>query len=84
MNYYDLGYHHQFISRNFNKMEMYYLKAIEQGDVDAMFNLGFYYFETENNEGMNKYLGMASIQSNKAFLILKVCKLYEYFKNYSF
>jgi len=48
------------IKKNYEQMKKYYLIAIEKGNSDAMYNLGFYYQETKKDyKKMKKYYLMA-------------------------
>jgi hypothetical protein len=50
-----LGYSYQYIEKNYVLMRKYYLMAIKKGNVDAMYNLGFYYGNEGKKISMKKY-----------------------------
>lgn len=49
-----------FLKSDIPNAEKYYQKAVEKGDVDAMFGLGFLYDEIKNIEDSEKYYRMAA------------------------
>ena len=55
-NYY--GLYFEYIG-DYEKMQKYYLMAIEKGNIPAMYNLGSYYCEMEDYKNMKKYYSMA-------------------------
>src|SRR5258708_4912855 len=59
------GYYYEHTKINNEKMEKYYLMAIDQNYASAMYKLGYYYQYTKyNNEKMEKYYLMAINQNN--------------------
>jgi TPR repeat protein len=60
-----IGNYYRDIEKNYNKMEEYYLMAIEKiGDKQAMNNLGCYYYNTQNYTNAQKYFNMALNNNN--------------------
>ena len=52
--------------KDYDNMKKYFLMAIDKGDTDAMYSLGSYYKEIENNNAMMyKYFTMCTIQNQK-------------------
>ena len=49
------GFYYQEVIKDFEIMLKYYLKAIQKGNSDAMFNLGSYYKEQGDYKQMEKY-----------------------------
>mgnify|MGYP000684061917 CR=1 FL=1 len=60
-----VGLYHRHITKNYEEMKKYYLRAIEKGDSTAMNNLGLYHENiTKNYEEMKKYYLMAIEKGN--------------------
>ena len=54
--------------KDYNNMKKYYLKAIDFGDIYALYALGSYYYEIEDFENMKKYY-MAAIKKGSRMLL---------------
>ena len=57
---YCFGIYYKDVEKNYDEMKKYYLMAIENGNVEAMCDLGDYYKHVENNYNeMKKYYMLA-------------------------
>ena len=50
----NLGLYYQYTEKDYANMKIYYLMAIDKGNLDAMTILGLYYQEIEKNYDMMK------------------------------
>ena len=73
--YYEIGYIYQFYYNNDDLMHKYYNKAIDEGDSNAMNNLGDYYFTEKNYDLMKKYY----LDAIKLGHLLSINNLYYYY-----
>jgi TPR repeat protein len=71
------------MEKNYEEMKKYYLMAIENGNSNAMFHLGLYYYYIEKNyEEMKKYYLMA-IENGNSYAMYNLGYYYENIeKNY--
>lgn len=76
-----LGVYHQTITKNYEKMMGYYLKAIEKNHDASMFNLGVYYHKLGDYDNMKKYYLMAIEYGNKSAMH-NLAIYYENIKDY--
>lgn len=71
------GIYHKRITENFEKMKVYLLKALEQGETLAATNLGYYYkVEGNDTEQAVKYLLMA-IEKGCVFAMTSLAMFYK-------
>lgn len=75
----------KYVANNDKLIEKYYMMSIEQGNDDAMFNLGtYYYINKKNYELMKKYYLMA-IEKDNCNAMFYLGEYYEHIeKNYYF
>ena len=61
-----VGNYHSCTTKNYDEMKKYYLMAIEDGNSDAMHNLGFHFENNKNYDEMKKYYLMAIENGNSS------------------
>jgi TPR repeat protein len=56
----DLAFYHQYIERDVEKVVQYYTMSIDQGNVNACYNLGCFYHEQKDSVNKLRYFTLAS------------------------
>jgi TPR repeat protein/nucleoside-triphosphatase THEP1 len=77
--YYALVYHRGL--KEYGKAEEYYLKAIEEGNVDALLNLGYLYSEQKEYGKAEKYY-LKAIEKGDEYALFNLGNLYSEQKEY--
>lgn len=56
------GFYFRAINPDYNKMKEYYLKAIDQGCIEAMHNIAIYFYQCESDYKMSTYYYLMAIE----------------------